>query len=489
MSLYQKYRPRDFNSLIWQEFVKISLSNALSSWKIVWAYLFYGSRGTGKTTTARILARTLNCLNPKKDWNPCLECENCMAFDRWELIDIIEIDAASNTWVDNIRELIEKAQFQPTQARFKVYIIDEVHMLSKWAFNALLKILEEPPSHVKFILATTEIQKIPETIISRTQRYDFKKITDQDIVDRLQHIAVSEWILAENKALELIARLSRWWLRDAISLFEQYSIWQKLKLDYLMDNLQLVWDEFLTNFLKNLLSKDLNKIKNDIDFLREKGIDVRNFIEEFSFFIRNTILENNIENSSEYLKIFLLLDDIYSKIKFVPNTFLSFEISIYSYLVDENFINNSLDNETVISNIKKSLEKKEKPKQKVEDFWDIFSENIKLEDNDSDKKSPEINDENIDYSSFDFTKLVEEVKKDSWKWFVAMSLKSCSYNISWNNLNLNANNKFNYDKLSTPEIKMYLIEKIQNIFWFSLDVFVFESENNNNFINQSVWVF
>lgn len=207
------------------------------------------------------------------------------------------------------------------------------------------------------------------------------------------------------------------------------------------------------------------------------------------FFIRNTILENNIENSSEYLKIFLLLDDIYSKIKFVPNTFLSFEISIYSYLVDENFINNSLDNETVISNIKKSLEKKEKPKQKVEDFWDIFSENIKLEDNDSDKKSPEINDENIDYSSFDFTKLVEEVKKDSWKWFVAMSLKSCSYNISWNNLNLNANNKFNYDKLSTPEIKMYLIEKIQNIFWFSLDVFVFESENNNNFINQSVWVF
>ena len=174
MSLYLKYRPSDFDNLMWQKFVKDTLRKAIADSKTVGAYLLCWPRWTGKTTTARLLAKTINCLNPH-DWNPCLQCEICKEFATESLIDIIEIDAASHTWVDNIRELIERAQFSPTKAKYKIYIIDEVHMLSKWAFKALLKILEEPPSHVKFILATTETHKVPDTIISRCQRYDFKR--------------------------------------------------------------------------------------------------------------------------------------------------------------------------------------------------------------------------------------------------------------------------------------------------------------------------
>ena len=182
MSLYLKYRPSDFTNLVWQSFVKNTLQKAIESENTVWAYLFCWPRWTWKTSTARLFAKTINCEKPKK-WNPCLKCSVCLEFAEEKLIDIVEIDAASHTWVDNIRAIIEKAQFSPTKTKFKIYIVDEVHMLSKWAFNALLKILEEPPKHVKFILATTETHKVPETIISRCQRYDFKRISDEDITN------------------------------------------------------------------------------------------------------------------------------------------------------------------------------------------------------------------------------------------------------------------------------------------------------------------
>lgn len=209
MALYQTYRPKDFHSLFGQTFVREVLQNALLQNRTVGAYLFHGSRGTGKTTVARILAKGVNCLSLTADGNPCGECQNCRDFENGSLLDIIEIDAASNTGVDNIRDMIERAQFQPTQAPYKVYIIDEVHMLSKGAFNALLKTLEEPPKHVKFILATTEIHKIPDTIISRSQRYDFKRIKNEDIIERLHFIAHAEHIQVEESALELIAKLAK----------------------------------------------------------------------------------------------------------------------------------------------------------------------------------------------------------------------------------------------------------------------------------------
>lgn len=458
MSLYQKYRPKDFDSLVWQEFIKISLQNAIKQDRLVWAYLFYGSRGTGKTTTARILAKAVNCLNITKDWNPCHTCNNCAAFDNWELIDIIEIDAASNTWVDNIRELIEKSQFQPNFGKYKVYIIDEVHMLSKWAFNALLKTLEEPPKHVKFILATTEIHKIPETIISRTQRFDFKKITEPEIIKRLEFIAKEEWIKAELWALELIARLSRWWLRDAITLFEQYSIWDNLKLDYLKDNLQLVGDEFLNWFIDNLKSKNVREIQEKLSFLKNKWIDVKIFIEEITFFLHNTILTSlNSNDFNELVLIYDLFIDIYSKLKSVPNTFLLLEFSIIKYIGTS-----TIQEKPAITKTENSTKKDEKiikiDKQKAE-------ENI---DNEILKNKKTVLEEKKIEKEFSLSLFLDEIKKDSGKWFVVMSIKSSQISQKDWAINIYTNNEFNYNKLSSIEIQSYLKEKLEKLFSIEL---------------------
>ncbi len=205
MTLYLKYRPQDFDSLVGQDFIATTLKKAIAEDKTVGAYMFTGPRGTGKTSTARIFAKAINC-EKSKDGNPDNSCETCTATNENALIDIIEIDAASHTGVDNIREIIERAQFQPTHAKYKVYIIDEVHMLSKGAFNALLKILEEPPKHVKFILATTDIHKVPDTILSRTQRYDFRNISPEDITQRLKYIAKNEKITVDDASLDYITQ-------------------------------------------------------------------------------------------------------------------------------------------------------------------------------------------------------------------------------------------------------------------------------------------
>lgn len=223
MSLYQKYRPNNFTTIVGQEFVKQTLANACRLDRVHHGYIFFGSHGIGKTTFARVMAKTVNCTDIQADGNPCQKCETCAMFDTGKLIDVIEIDAASNTGVDNIREIIDQARFAPTYAKYKVYIIDEVHMLSKGAFNALLKILEEPPEHVIFILATTEVQKIPDTILSRTLRFDLVKFTHKQLTDHLSWIAKEEQIVAEDKALEIIVRAAKGGMRDAISLFEQFS--------------------------------------------------------------------------------------------------------------------------------------------------------------------------------------------------------------------------------------------------------------------------
>lgn len=459
MSLYQKYRPKDFNSLVWQEFIKISLQNAIIQNKLVWAYLFYGSRGTWKTTTARILAKTVNCQSVTKDWNPCHICDNCKAFDNSELIDIIEIDAASNTWVDNIRELIEKAQFQPSYGKHKVYIIDEVHMLSKWAFNALLKTLEEPPKHVKFILATTEIHKIPETIISRTQRFDFKKITEIDIIKRLEFIAKEEWIKAEKWALELIARLSRWWLRDAISLFEQYSIWDNLKLDYLKDNLQLVGDDFLSSFINDLKDKNSHSIQEKLSFLKNKWIDVKIFIEEITFYLHNKILESlDSPVFNELVSVYDLFIDIYWKLKLVPNTFLQLEFSIIKY------VNLSVKEEKI-----EKIKSEEKPKkeEKIISTPEVKLENS-LENKSTRTEETIFNNEKTEKKKvekeFILSVFLDEIKKDNGKWFVVMSIKSSQVNYRDWVVNIYANNEFNYNKLTSLEVQTYLKEKLDQLF-------------------------
>lgn len=460
MSLYQKYRPKDFDSLIGQEFVKISLQSALLQDKTVWAYLFYWSRGTGKTSVARILARWFNCTVLTKEWNPCHKCDNCKSFNDWEFIDIIEIDAASNTGVDNIRELIEKAQFQPNQAKYKIYIIDEVHMLSKWAFNALLKILEEPPSHVKFILATTEIHKIPDTIISRTQRYDFKKITEDDISERLRHISKSEDIIADEAALSLIARLSKWWLRDAISLFEQYSIGWHLKLEYLKHNLQLVWDEFLIEFSENILNKNKDKVIKNLEFLKWKWIDVKIFIEEMVFYLRNELIANFWKSEfNSYIEIFEALQDIYSKLRFVPDTFSSLEIWILKIISDKSSF--SWNTPKIIEKVVKKEEIKIENK--------IIPEKEKLE-----KTEEKISEktENKKNEAVNIAQLIEKIKKEPGKWFVAMTLKASKFDIDEKKCIIRTSTKFNYDKLNTPELRHYLNSKIEELFGQNLTILI-----------------
>ncbi|MBF0913776.1 DNA polymerase III subunit gamma/tau, partial [Candidatus Gracilibacteria bacterium] len=288
MSLYTKYRPKDFNNLVGQDFIKETLKKAIAEEKTVGAYLFCGPRGTGKTSTARIFAKAINCTN-QKDGNPCLECENCKEFAEEKLIDVIEIDAASHTGVDNIREIIEKAQFSPTKTKYKVYIIDEVHMLSKGAFNALLKILEEPPSHVKFILATTETHKVPETIISRCQRYDFKRIDEESIRKRLLFIAESENVKIDDKSLNYIISSSNGGLRNAISLFEQLIESSEIIYERIIEKLGISSKEEFQNFISKLENKDLS-ILEDFEKIVESGKNLKLFFKELIFKIKDKII-------------------------------------------------------------------------------------------------------------------------------------------------------------------------------------------------------
>ena len=218
--LYRKWRPTGFADVIGQSHVTSTLKNEIKSGRISHAYLFTGSRGTGKTTCAKILAKAVNCLN-LTDGEPCGKCENCIGISKGSIMDVVEMDAASNNSVNNIREVLDEVMFTPSEAKFRVYIIDEVHMLSTGAFNALLKTLEEPPSHVVFILATTEVHKLPATILSRCQRFDFNRIAPEDIADRLQYIAAEENVTLDRNAAMLIAAVADGAMRDALSLLDQ----------------------------------------------------------------------------------------------------------------------------------------------------------------------------------------------------------------------------------------------------------------------------
>jgi len=285
VSLYRKYRPKTFKEVVGQEHVVKTLTNALKMGLISHAYLFYGPRGSGKTTLARLLAKAVNCLSPKINggFEPCNQCQNCLEINQGKAIDLIEIDAASNRGIDEIRALKEGIEIVPLKAKYKVYIIDEAHQLTKEASNALLKILEEPPKHAIFILCTTEFQKMLPTIISRCQKFEFKPLKLKEIVKKLQKIVSEEKIDIEEKAIELIAKMARGAMRDAESLFEEVINYKEGKITKGdVENLLGILDfGKISNFVSYLAKKDKEKCFEFLENLASEGGDLVRFFEMF----------------------------------------------------------------------------------------------------------------------------------------------------------------------------------------------------------------
>ena len=300
-ALYRKWRPMTFDDVISQEYTTEALKNQIISGKTAHAYLFTGSRGTGKTTCARILAKAVNCRN-MKDGNPCLECDICRDADSGALTDIVEIDAASNNGVDNIRDLRDAAVYTPERGAYKIYIIDEVHMLSQGAFNALLKIMEEPPAYVKFILATTEIHKVPATIVSRCQRYDFRRIKAEDIAKRISYIAGQEDIDLTEDGAAMIARLADGGMRDAVSLLDQCSVCaQVIDAEAVSNAAGIAGRDYLYDMLDAVSDSDTPKALAVTAGLYDMSKDLTRLCEELIIQLRNIMLLKASPETAEKL--------------------------------------------------------------------------------------------------------------------------------------------------------------------------------------------
>ena len=305
MALYRKFRPTEFGDVKGQEHIVTTLKNQIKADRIGHAYLFCGTRGTGKTTIAKIFAKAVNCERPV-DGNPCGECAACRSIAAGTSMNVIEIDAASNNGVDNIREIRDEVAYSPTEGRYKVYIIDEVHMLSIGAFNALLKTLEEPPSYVIFILATTEAHKIPVTILSRCQRYDFRRISAETITARLEELTKAEGVVAEDKALRYIAKAADGSMRDALSLLDQciaFYLNEELTYDHVLDVLGAVDTEVYSGLLRQTLKQDLVGVMERIEELVLQGRELGQFVTDFTWYLRNLLLLKSSDHMEDVLDV------------------------------------------------------------------------------------------------------------------------------------------------------------------------------------------
>lgn len=316
-ALYRKWRPRTFDSVVGQEDITNTLKNAIKRGTISHAFLFAGPRGTGKTSCAKIFAKALNCTN-LQDGEPCNQCANCLAADKGAMSDIMEIDAASNNGVDEIREIRDKVKYAPTQGKYKVYIIDEVHMLSMGAFNALLKTLEEPPEHVVFILATTELQKVPATIISRTQRYNFKRISQTDLEKRMKYILDQEKISYDDKAIAVIAQVADGGMRDALSILDQLLSYEKDKVEYdaALEITGFAAKEKIEQILLAILDRDAGQALTLAQAELKNGASSKNILDELIDMATAAlmIVKAGSDNQSNFLT-----EDFIAKIKDVPD--------------------------------------------------------------------------------------------------------------------------------------------------------------------------
>ncbi len=302
-ALYRKWRPGVFEDVRGQEHIVKTLKNQIKLGRVGHAYLFCGTRGTGKTSVAKIFAKAVNCLNPK-DGSPCGECAMCRSIQNQSSMNVIEIDAASNNGVDNIREIREEVEYSPTEGRYKVYIIDEVHMLSIGAFNALLKTLEEPPEYVIFILATTEAHKIPITILSRCQRYDFRRITIDTIAERLQELVDREGMDVEEKAIRYIARAADGSMRDALSLLDQcvaFYLNERLTYDHVLDILGAVDTSVFSRLLRSIMAQNVSDALKLIEEVVIQGRELSQFVSDFTWYLRNLMLVQSSDQLEDIL--------------------------------------------------------------------------------------------------------------------------------------------------------------------------------------------
>lgn len=468
ITLYRKYRPKDFSEIAGESDIVKTLKNSLDNDRISHAYLFSGPRGVGKTTSARLIAKGVNCLKNGISSSPCNECENCREIDNGSFIDLIEIDAASNRGIDEIRELKDKINYQPSKGRKKIYIIDEVHMLTKEAFNALLKTLEEPPEHVIFILATTEPDKILPTIISRCQRYDFKSLTYTEVKDKLSEICRGENVEIDEGSLGLIYESSGGSMRDAISILERVIITylgEKIDEDKCSKVIGITSKTLLKEFLGIVKGNRVSEGAVFLDKLWLDSLDIEKFFKDFGKYIKNLVLSGEME-AEEGLKIIGNIFDSLNKFKYEEDK------RLLGYVVLNSLIKKA-DKGTKEAVVEKQIVYKEVPK--------VSQEKSGTESKISEKTATEYQREiTIDEIKEKWSEIVRAAKNEKMT-FSAFLMDAVPYRTEDNILYIKFNsNLFAKEQMETEYYNSIFQDVVERITGSKMRIKYIFKENNRN---------